>query len=83
VVGLILKIVGAVAALALGIWLGLPGRYDPDLEEMERTMESGVGRTKKVKQRFTPLAWMQRQLSARSGGSQRRRGFRLEPPEDR
>ena len=80
---LILKIAGAVGALALGIWLGLPGRYEPDLDEIERTMELGVGRTRKVKRRFTPLAWVQRQLSARGGGSRRRRGFTLESPDDR
>jgi len=80
---LILKILGAVAALALGVWLGLPGRYQADLEEIERTMESGVGRTRKVKRRFTPLAWMQRRLSARSGGGHQRRGFNLESPDDR
>lgn len=80
---LILKILGAVGALALGVWLGLPGRYEPDMVEMERTMELGIGRTRKVKRRFTPLAWAQRQLSARSGGANRRRGFNLESPDDR
>jgi len=80
---LVLKIVAAVAALALGVWLGLPGRYEPDLEEMERTMDSGTGRTRKVKRRFTPLAWVQRRLTARGGGSHRRRGFKLESPDDR
>ena len=80
---LILKILGAVVALALGVWLGLPGRYEPDLDEIERTMESGVGRTRKVKKRFTPLAWVQRKLSARGSAATRRRGFNLESPEDR
>jgi hypothetical protein len=79
---LILKVLGAVAAVALGVWLGLPGRYEADLEEIERTMESGVGRTRKVKRRFTPFAWMQRNPKARSGGAQRRRGFSLESPDD-
>lgn len=80
---LFLKILGAVAALAFGIWLGLPGPYRPDLDEIERTMESGTGRTRKVKRRFTPMAWMQRRLSLRSGGSRQRKGFNLEPPDDR
>jgi len=79
----ILKILGAVAALALGVWLGLPGRYEADLEEIERTMALGTGRTRKVKRRFTPLAWLQRQLSPRGGSGHRRRGFRLESPDDR
>lgn len=82
-VALILKILVAVAALALGVWLGLPGRYQPDLEEIERTMECGVGRTRKVKRRFTPLAWVQRKLNARGGDARRRRGFNLESPDDR
>lgn len=80
---LILKILVAVAALALGVWLGLPGRYEVDLDEIERTMESGTGRTRKVKKRFTPLAWVQRQLSARGSRATRRRGFNLESPDDR
>lgn len=80
---LILKILGAVVALALGVWLGLPGRFEPDMEEIERTMALGIGRTRKVKRRFTPLAWVQRQLSARGGGAHRRRGFNLESPDDR
>ena len=80
---LILKILGAVAAVAFGVWLGLPGRYQPDLEEIERSMESGTGRTRKVKRRFTPVAWVQRKLSARGGNARRRRGFNLESPDDR
>jgi hypothetical protein len=80
---LILKILVALAALAFGVWLGLPGRYEPDMEELERTMELGIGRTRKVKRRFTPVAWLQRKLSARGGGTSRRRGFNLERPEDR
>ncbi len=81
---LALKILGAIAALALGIWLGLPGRYSRDLEEIDQVMEHGGARRKKVKRRFTAVAWMYRQISS-SGrrGHQRRRGFNLEPPEDR
>ena len=80
---LTLKILGAVLALGIGIWLGLPGRYTQTEEEIERTMESGLGRTRKVKRHFTPLAWFKRKASARSSGPQRRRGFNLESPDDR
>lgn len=80
---LIVKIVVAVAAVGLGIYWGLPGRYVVDLDELERTMESGVGRTRKVKRYFTPMAWMQRQISSRGEGHLRRRGFTVERPEDR
>ena len=80
---LTLKILAAVAAVGLGVWLGLPGRYTQTYEELERSMESGLGRRRKVKRHFTPLAWFQRKLSARSSPSQRRRGFNLESPDDR
>ena len=81
---LLLKILGAVAALGIGIWLGLPGRYEADPEELERTMTLGIGRTRRVRRHFTPLAWLQRQIRvARTRGSRTRRGFRLERPDDR
>lgn len=80
---LLLKILGAVLAVALGVWLGLPGRYDPDMDELERNMILGTGRTRKVKRHFTPLAWIQRKLSPRSSEATRRRGFKIERPEDR
>ncbi len=81
---LALKILGAVAALALGIWLGLPGRYSQNLEDIEQVMDQGGARRKKVKRRFTAVAWMYRQISS-SGrrGHQRRRGFNIESPDDR
>lgn len=49
-------------------------------------MDEGGRRTRKVKRHFTPLAWIQRQVSARGGARRspgRRRGFKLESPEDR
>jgi hypothetical protein len=79
---LVLKIVGAVLALAVGIWLGLPGRYSQSTQDLERTMDSGLGRTRKVKRHFTPFAWMQRKAPARSRRPQARRGFRLESPDE-
>jgi len=80
---LVVKIVGALVAVGLGVYWGLPGRYEVDLDELERTMESGVGRTRKVKRHFTPMAWLNRQLSSRGEGHRRRRGFSVERPEDR
>ena len=80
---LTLKILGGIAALFLGIWLGLPGRYEQSQEEIERTMVLGTGRTRKVKRHFTPLAWFQRKISARGQGPSRRPGFKLESPDDR
>jgi hypothetical protein len=87
---LFLKILGALAALALGVWLGLPGRYERDshYEDIERAMDSPEGRSKKVKRAFTPLAWVQRKMDVGSSRRNRRkqesrRGFRMENPEDR
>lgn len=81
---LTLKILGALAALGLGLWLGLPGRYEQTPEEIEQTMAMGTGRRKKVKRHFTPLAWFQRKVNTRpSQGHARRGGFNLERPEDR
>ncbi|MEJ2203465.1 MAG: hypothetical protein P8170_05105 [Gemmatimonadota bacterium] len=79
---LALKILGAVLALAVGIWLGMPARYSQTTDDLERTMDSGLGRTRKVKRHFTPFAWMQRKAPVRSRRPQMRRGFHLESPED-
>lgn len=82
--GLIIKVVLAVVALGVGIWLGMPGRYTQTVDEIEEVMERGGARRRQVKKAFTPLAWMQRHASAK--GSSRRRtkgGFKLESPEDR
>lgn len=80
---LALKIFGALAAVAVGVWLGLPGRYDQSLEDVERNMVLGTGKTRKVKRHFTPLAWLQRKLSPRGSSAPRRRGFQLEHPDER
>lgn len=83
--GLIIKVALAVGALAWGVWLGLPGRYRQTADDIEQVMDRGGGRQRKVRRRFTPLAWMQRNLSARSGGGQQRgrSGFKLESPDER
>jgi len=77
-----LKILGAVLALALGVWLGLPGRYTQPIEEMEEVMDrGGVVRRKRVKRSISPVAWLQRQPKVRT--RRKGRGFHLEGPEDR
>jgi len=59
---LILKILGAVAALALGIWLGLPGRYESDPKEMDRMLgEDGIGRARATRH-FLVVDWFFRGL---------------------
>ena len=81
---LFLKILGAAVALALGVWLGLPGRFEQTPEEIERTMAMGTGRARKVKRHFTPFAWLSRKASVRREAPRRRGGgFNLESPDDR
>jgi hypothetical protein len=79
---MILYVLGGVAALGLGIWLGLPGRYERDLDEIDRVMDEGGGRRKKVKRHFTPMAWMKRNVSVNTPSRSGRR-FTVENPEDR
>lgn len=79
---LVLKILGAVAALAVGVWLGLPGRYDRRYDDIERAMDTPGGRSRKVQRMFTPLAWIQRKIDVGTGGNRqnRSRGFKLDRP---
>jgi len=80
---LTLKILGGVIALGIGIWLGMPGRYTQSYEDLEHSLDSGFHRHRKVKRVFTPMAWLQRKVSARGAAPRQRRGFRMEAPEDR
>lgn len=80
---LALKIIIGILALALGVWLGLPGRYEQRAEDIERDMEWGTGRTYRVKRHFTPMAWLQRQLKARGEKHRPRRAFQMESPDER
>ncbi len=82
---LVLKILGGLLALALGVWFGLPGRYSQTAEEIEESMARGPGRRKKVKRHFTPMAWLQRNVkvrTSRGAGSRRARGFRVDLPDE-
>jgi len=79
----------ALVGLVIGIWLGMPGRYSQDADDIERIMESGGARRKKVKRVFTPMAWMQRNFCANSNPSGgwcqspgRGSGFMLHSPEE-
>ena len=62
---LLLKILGALLALGLGVWLGLPGRYDQSASEIGERLDQAGGRTRKAKRHFTPLAYFQRKLSTK------------------
>jgi len=82
---LFLKILGGLAALALGIYLGLAGQYRPDFHEIDRAL-SGQGKTKRAKRHFTPLGWL-RKSEERSSHIRRRRGptgrFNLYSPDSK
>ena len=85
--GTTLMVLGAIVALGVGVWLGLPGRYTQTADDIEEVMASGGARRRKVRTVFTPLAWMQRKVDVR-GSRDRRKGrggpgFRLEAPDDR
>jgi hypothetical protein len=74
---LILGLIG----LAIGIWLGLPGRYQQTPEDIDRLMERGGGtRRRRPKRSISPIAWLQRKLSPGRAPPSRRRGFRMEAP---
>ena len=81
---LFLKILGGVLALGIGLYMGSVGRYRSDPEELDKALSEG-GRSRKVKQRFTPLGWL-RQNQERSSHIRRRsrgtssRRFDLIPP---
>ena len=68
---LLLKILGGIAALAIGLYLGLARPYRPDPEELDRVLGPG-GRTRKVKRRFTLFGWM-RMPEERPSHQRRRR----------
>jgi hypothetical protein len=82
---LLLKILGGVAALGLGIYLGLAGHYRPDPAEIERAL-TGEGRTRRARRHFTPLGWL-RKNEERSSHVRRRRAptgmFNLYSPESK
>ena len=68
----------------MGIWLGLPGRYEPDFDEINEVMDRGGGRRRRVKKYFTPFAWMQRNIKTGTGAGRGRGGrFKLESPDDK
>lgn len=74
---LALKILGMIAALALGIWLGLPGRYEQTSEEIDNEMEEGGVRRRRFQKRsLSPMAWVQRKGTV-EGAGRRNRGFHV------
>jgi hypothetical protein len=77
---LFLEILLGILALALGIWLGRPGRYTQTTDDVERAMERGGARRNTVKRHFTPLDWFRKEEKG-SHRRRRRRHFRTAAPE--
>ena len=74
----------AIVGLLVGLWLGLPGRYEQTPEDIEKLMAKGGGvRRRRQKRSLSPVAWLQRKLSTGPPPPTRRRGFRLESPKER
>lgn len=70
---------GLVAALGLGVYLGLPRRFDQSLEDIDRRLQE-EGEHARVKRKTTIIGLMQRKLSRgseRRRAAARRRPFRL------
>lgn len=76
-----LKILVGILAVAVGVWLGLPGRYEQTPDDIEKAMDRGGVRRNQVKRVFTPLDWFRkdRRGSDRRAEMQRRR-FRTAAP---
>lgn len=79
---LVVKILGALLALGVGVYLGMAGSYRADPEDLDQALGPG-GRTRKVKRRFTIFGWL-RMPEERSSHQRRRRAsnrpFDLVPP---
>lgn len=66
---LFLKILVGLVAVGIGIWLGLPGKYEQTQEDIEKAMDRGGAKRNQVKKVFTPLDWLRKSKR----GSDRRR----------
>jgi hypothetical protein len=75
----LLSVLGMVAALLFGIYLGLPARYQPDAEEIEEALSDPDRERKKARRHMTFLGLLQR---THASGSQRRMSRRGRRPFD-
>lgn len=73
---LTLQILGAVVALAVGIYLGMPGRFDQSLDEIEDRLGEQNTQHKRVQRHYTFINALAR--DTRERGSERRRREALE-----
>jgi len=73
---LTLYIVSGVVALGLGIYLGLPGRYEQSLDEIDRRLDE-EGEHAKAERKATVITILQRKVQP---GSDRRREAQRRKP---
>ncbi len=74
-----LKILGGIAVLFFGLWLGSAGAYRQRTEEIDQAMERGGSRRYRVKRRFIAVDYLMRKRreSERRAQSSSRRPFQL------
>lgn len=74
---MLLKVVLGILALGLGIWLGLPGRFEQSTEELEKLMERGGSKRRKVKRHFIAIDRFRKdELASDRRRAETRRRFR-------
>ncbi|HET9948480.1 MAG TPA: hypothetical protein VFQ22_06140 [Longimicrobiales bacterium] len=78
---LVLGVGGAVAALALGIFLGLPGKFEQTQEDIERLIASGGGERRRRHQLLSPVGFFKRGKSPLRL-RMTRRTFHIESPDE-
>jgi len=75
----LLSVLGMAAALLFGVYLGLPGRYQPDSEEIEEALSDPHRERKRARRHMTFFGLLQR---THTSGSQRRMSRRGRRPFD-
>lgn len=73
---LILQILGGVVALAVGIYLGMPGRFEQPAEEIEKRLGQESQKHQKAKRHFTFINALARRTSERASDRRRREASR-------
>ena len=68
-------------ALAFGIWLGLPGRYEQSADDIEKAMDQPNRRARRVSRHFTPMDWFNR--NKRAPDRLNRHRIRLARPDEK
>lgn len=80
---MLIKILLGVAALGLGIWLGLPGRFEQSTDEIEKLMARGGSKRRKVKRHFIAIDRFRKDERASDRRRQEaRRPFRTAVPDE-